>query len=91
MSVKQYSFVKNNIYNLGSLMISINDKHNFRQEEIVNQWEKFCCNFNQNVFYCKINITVSSGFYVRQFVRDLSEILNFPLVVKDIYRVRINY
>lgn len=29
MSVKQYSFIKNNIYNLGSLMISINDKHNF--------------------------------------------------------------
>ena len=32
---------------------------------------------------------VSSGFYIRQFVRDLNEKFNFPMNVYDIHRINI--
>lgn len=68
---------------------SINDKHDFRQDEIVSQWINFNNTFDK-VFSLKVEIKVSSGFYIRQFVRDLSEQINFPLVVNDINRTDIN-
>ena len=68
---------------------NINNKHDFRQEDIVNQWINFLVVFD-TIHSLKLELTVSSGFYVRQFVRDLSERLNFPLVVHDINRTKIN-
>ncbi|MES2213631.1 MAG: hypothetical protein V4473_02220 [Patescibacteria group bacterium] len=48
-------------------------KGDFRQEEIVAGWEKFFDLQSENSFVIDtIQLTVSSGFYVRQFVADLA-------------------
>jgi tRNA U55 pseudouridine synthase TruB len=48
-------------------------------------------NHNQNhpydVFNCAIH--VSSGFYIRQFVKDISDLLGVKLLVIDIERIAI--
>lgn len=42
-----------------------------------------------NGFKCmKITMTVSSGFYVRSFVRDLGELLKLPCLLKDLIRTK---
>lgn len=64
----------------------IDKKHNFRQTEILKKWNELKIN---NLYYLTIELTVSSGFYIRQFVRDLSEKINFPLLTYDIYRKNI--
>ena len=44
---------------------------------------------DEYMFKCvEIDMTVSAGFYVRSFVRDLSELLKIPCLLKDLRRVR---
>lgn len=69
---------------------NIDDKHDFRQDEIVYQWINFI-NKIDTIFSFKVKMTVTSGFYIRQFVRDISEQINFPLIVNDINRTDINF
>jgi tRNA U55 pseudouridine synthase TruB len=59
----------------------------FRKNDIVNQWENYSFNDSYVTFDCKLS--VSSGFYVRQFIRDLSVKLKTKLLVLDIHRVEI--
>jgi tRNA pseudouridine(55) synthase len=65
---------------------TIDSKCDFNQVNIINQWSELelekplCC--------IPVTITVSSGFYVRQFVRDLSKMIDYPLMVYDINRVK---
>jgi len=66
---------------------SIDKTKNFRQSNIINQWLKFK---REYIFAIKIELNVSTGFYVRQFVRDLSEKFNFPMVTFDINRIKYN-
>ena len=73
-----------------SLINNIDKKCNFNQENIIKQWQNLELNCNiKNLYSIPISLTVSSGFYVRQFVRDLSTILKIPLMVYDINRTEI--
>lgn len=64
--------------------------HDFRQDEIIKMWNNFCFKYEKNIFMLPVELNVTSGFYVRQFVRDISEIIDFPLMVYDINRININ-
>jgi len=62
-------------------------KNNFRQDLIIEQWSNL--DYKLIIKSCFIEICVSSGFYVRQFVRDLSNEIHFPLLTFDINRTEI--
>jgi tRNA U55 pseudouridine synthase TruB len=80
-------FMAENLLNLSK----VNDKFNtLRKEEVIDQWEKY----HQSIRDKKINfiefecdIRVSSGFYVRQFVKDIGKKLNLNVLVTEIERV----
>ena len=82
-TVRDFEIFKNYII---STINNINKKHIFRQEEIINQWNSHQF---KTIHSIKLEISVTSGFYVRQFVRDMSESINFPLMVYDINRTEI--
>ena len=65
---------------------TIDKNKNFRQNEIIEQWNNI---IRDNIFSIKFEFKVSSGFYIRQFVRDLSNKFNFPMIVYDINRINI--
>ena len=65
---------------------SIDKSKDFNQEIIISQWQNMII---KQLISIPIEISVSSGFYVRQFVRDLSNELNFPLLTYDINRIKI--
>jgi tRNA pseudouridine(55) synthase len=68
---------------------SIDNNCDFNQQNIIKQWEEF--DFKENLIYgLPITLKVSSGFYVRQFVRDISTNINYPLMVYDIHRISYN-
>lgn len=93
-SIKHIGIFESVFTNFTENIIKTIDKidrtHDFRQDEIIEQWEDFDSPFNKNITSLKVEINVSSGFYVRQFVQDLSNELNFPLMVYDINRTDIN-
>lgn len=83
-----------------NLINNIDKKCNFNQENIIKQWQNLEKELEleleldinhkiQNIYSIPIALTVSSGFYVRQFVRDLSDMLKIPLMVYDINRTEI--
>lgn len=62
----------------------------FRQKEIIEKWEEIFSNTQQEIFYVvQITISVSSGFYIRQFSVDLGEKVNVPCVTFSIKRKKI--
>lgn len=65
---------------------NIDKNKNFRQEEIINQWNKLNLDCLE---YIELELNVSSGFFVRQFIRDISNKLNYPLMCFDIHRTEI--
>ena len=77
VSIYDLKIIKEKEYQLNQLIDIIikdinklNPKYNFRQNDIINQWK----NLYDNHIIIKsllIEINVSSGFYIRQFVRDL--------------------
>ena len=76
----------------------VNKRHEFRQEEIIKQYNillEQIETYNKvekkelKVLCVKYKIKVSSGFYVRQFICDLKRELNYPMLVYDINRVGI--
>ena len=73
----------NFINNIINDINSVDKNKDFRQNKIIKQWE----NINRE-YICsiKIEMNVSSGFYIRQFIRDISELFDFPMVVYDINR-----
>lgn len=86
---RELKFFSNNIINTINM---INRKHKFRQDEIIKQWKNIfdSASKTKKIYSIKYEFTVTSGFYVRQFIRDMSEYINFPLMVYDINRVKIN-
>ena len=78
-----FSLWRNNIIKNIS---TIDTKCDFRQEEIIKQWEDIELEYLDSIV---IEASVSSGFYIRQFVRDLSYDIDFPLMVYDINRTDI--
>ena len=76
----------------------VNNRHNFRQEKIIEQYKILLEQielYNQaskedlKVRCIKYEIKVSSGFYVRQFICDLKKEIEYPILVYDINRVNI--
>jgi tRNA U55 pseudouridine synthase TruB len=63
----------------------IDKTKNFRQEEIINQWSKI----QVPIEYIELELDVSSGFFVRQFIRDTSISLDIPLMCYDIWRTKL--
>jgi tRNA U55 pseudouridine synthase TruB len=59
----------------------------FRKEEIIEQWKSYSFQEAYEIYECCFS--VSSGFYVRQFIRDIAELTNNNLLVIDIHRVSI--
>jgi len=59
----------------------------FRQQQICDNWSSI--DYNENINSIKFEIKVSSGFYIRQFVRDISTNIQFPLLTFDINRINI--
>jgi len=66
---------------------SIDPTKNFRQEATIKQWQDFKV---EKLFYVKLKIKVSSGFFIRQLIRDMSDDIRVPLMCYNINRVLIN-
>ena len=71
---------------------------NFRQKDIIEQWQKILIqkeNEKENkiytIQYITLQLHVGSGFFVRQFIRDISDKIGIPLMCYDIYRTSIDY
>jgi len=60
----------------------------FRKGETIKQWKEYEFEELYNVFNCIAH--VSSGFYIRQFVKDISDLLGVKLLVIDIERIAID-
>jgi tRNA U55 pseudouridine synthase TruB len=76
-----------------SIIDKVDKTKNFRQKEIIEQWQNV---LNQEKDTTKINyitlrLHVGSGFFVRQFIRDSSDALGIPLMCYDIHRISIDY
>ena len=83
--LKYYNF-KNFINCIINDINTIDKNKNFRQKEIIKQWNSI----NRNlIISVKFLFKVSSGFYIRQFIRDLSNKFNYPMIVFDINRILI--
>jgi tRNA pseudouridine(55) synthase len=85
-SLEQYDYLswKETIINQ---IKSIDVKCDFNQEYIINQWNRF--DKFDKLYAIPVMLDVSSGFYVRQFVRDLSDLIGIPLLTYDINRIRL--
>jgi tRNA pseudouridine(55) synthase len=66
---------------------TIDIKCDFNQKYIINQWNQI--NKFKQLYAIPIKLNVSTGFYVRQFVRDLSQIIKVPLLTYDINRTKL--
>jgi hypothetical protein len=73
--------------NLIQTINKVDKLKNFRQNQIIEQWENLNIN---SISYIHIEINVSSGFFIRQFVRDLSTTIGIPLMAHDIHRTKLS-
>ena len=89
LDIKKYKIE----YIVNDFMKKINNVktcHNFRQNLIINDWKDIILKYgNIEIVSFKLCLTVSSGFYVRQFVKNISDKINYPLLVYDINRTKI--
>ena len=70
---------------INRLISSIDNTKEFRQKEIIDQWNSI--EYTDKIQYIELELNVSSGFFVRQYIRDLSNHINIPLMCYDIHRV----
>lgn len=63
----------------------------YRQTEIINQWQNLQNDIKEPLHYITLQLYVSSGFFIRQYIRDISEKIGIPLMCYDINRISINY
>ncbi len=76
------------INNIITTIDKIDKTRDFRQSKTIEQWEKIALQHN-TLQYIDLELTVSSGFFVRQFIRDMIELANIPLLCHDIHRISI--
>ena len=69
----------------------VDKKKEYRQNEIINQWNNLSNEIKEPLHYITLQLYVSSGFFIRQYIRDISEKIGIPLMCYDINRVNINY
>lgn len=65
---------------------TVDTLRDFNQETIIKQWTYMNLS---NLYALPVTVYVSSGFYIRQFVRDLSDKIQYPLMAYDINRTNI--
>ena len=69
----------------------------FRQKEIIEQWQKILIQEKEKenkiltIQYITLKLHVGSGFFVRQYIRDISVKIGIPLMCYDIHRTKIDY
>ena len=78
-----------------STINTIDKTKEFRQNDIIKQWSNIsnmdCLEeINNKIQYIDLELTVSSGFFIRQYIRDLMEHSNIPLLCYDIHRISID-
>ena len=72
---------------------TIDKKCDFNQTNIITQWKELLEEKKEygmeikELYAIPVRLKVSSGFYVRQFVRDISNYFNIPLMTYDINRI----
>lgn len=72
---------------INTRLAMLTDSGNFQKEKISKQWIDF--NFFKTV-EIKYKLTVSSGFYIRTFINDISKKLEYPLMLLDLHRTKIS-
>lgn len=94
VNLYNYSIIKEDVYDYElwknkviEKINSIDNTKNFRQEQTINQWNELDL---VNLHYIKISLSVSSGFFVRQLIRDISDSIGIPLMCYNINRVSID-
>lgn len=83
--IKKYDFNEWKL-NIINIVNKIDKKNNFRQEIIINNYNKLELNY---LYSLPIKIKVSSGFYVRQLVADIKNHFNIAVLTYDINRINI--
>jgi tRNA U55 pseudouridine synthase TruB len=84
------------VNNIISQINTIDKKCDFNQTNIINQWKEQLEHKKEygteikELYAIPVRLKVSSGFYVRQFVRDISNHFNIPLMTYDINRISFN-
>jgi hypothetical protein len=85
-----------------TIIDKVDKTKNFRQKEIIEQWQSFVSNVSdkiekieiekeKKIEYIKLKLHVGSGFFVRQHIRDISDKIGIPLMCYDINRISIDY
>jgi tRNA pseudouridine(55) synthase len=94
VNLYNYSVIKEGIYDYKiwknkviEKINSIDNTKNFRQEQTIKQWNEMDLD---SLYYIKISLSVSSGFFVRQLIRDMSDSIGIPLMCYNINRISID-
>ena len=74
-----------------NIIDKVDKTKNFRQKEIIEQWQNYLKFDIKKVEYITLQLHVGSGFFVRQFIRDISDKIGIPLLCYDINRTSIDY
>lgn len=61
----------------------------FRQEKIIQSWERETSDLECDTLVVMCDITVSSGTYIRGFAQTLSEILHVPVTLQALIRTKV--
>jgi len=69
----------------------VNDvKGDFRQADIISMWKEKLTQTNAKAFVvAEVDLSVSSGFYVRQYAHDIGQMLEVPACALSILRTRV--
>ena len=83
------------INNFCNIIKKVDNTKNFRQKEIIEQWQLMLSDLpitiEKKIKYITLQLHAGSGFFVRQFIRDISDKIGIPLVCYDINRISIDY
>ena len=74
-----------------SIIDKVDKTKKFRQKEIIEQWQSLIPDVPKKIQYIKLKLHVGSGFFVRQYSRDISDKIGIPLMCYDIHRTSIQY
>ena len=75
-----------------TIIDKVDKTKDFRQKEIIEQWHKIKnTNINMKIHYITLQLHVGSGFFVRQYIRDISDTIGIPLMCYDIHRTSISF
>ena len=78
-----------------TIIDKVDKTKDFRQKEIIEQWKNIVKQAqeqeNTKIHYITLQLHVGSGFFVRQYIRDISDKIGVPLLCYDIHRINIDY